>query len=123
MARVSVTIAGKTFRMACDDGQERHLQSLAAQLDDAIRGLRATFGEIGDQRLTVMAAITFADGLSEVRRQVSRLEDELLAMRDVMAAAQSEITARETAAAQAVTAAADRIAASAARLNAGTLDA
>ena len=66
MAQVSVTINGRQFRMACEDGQEAHLMSLARELDGRIEGLRAKFGEIGDTRLTVMAALTIADELGEM---------------------------------------------------------
>ena len=30
MPQVTVTIAGKTYRMACGEGEERHLEGLAA---------------------------------------------------------------------------------------------
>ena len=56
MAQVTVTIAEKVYRIACDDGQEDHLRRLAAEVDGKIGQMRQTFGEIGDNRLTVMAA-------------------------------------------------------------------
>ena len=65
MAQVNVTINGRQFRMACEDGQEGHLIELARDLDMRISGLRGKFGEIGDTRLTVMAALTVADELAE----------------------------------------------------------
>ena len=55
MAQVNVTINGKVYRMACEDGQEGHLQGLAARLDQMIDQLRGSFGEIGDQRLRGIA--------------------------------------------------------------------
>ncbi|MFY8115064.1 MAG: cell division protein ZapA, partial [Rhabdaerophilum sp.] len=61
MAHVTVTIDGKQFRMACEDGQERHLEQLAFELDTRIRMVRESFGEIGDLRLTVMAALMVTD--------------------------------------------------------------
>ena len=73
MAQVSVTINGKIYRMACEDGQEGHLQGLAQRLDDMIHSLRGSFGEIGDQRLTVMAAVTVMDDLVETQRRVKSL--------------------------------------------------
>ena len=57
MAQVTVLINGKNYRMACEDGQEEHLQGLARNFDANIRQLHASFGEIGDQRLTVMAGV------------------------------------------------------------------
>jgi cell division protein ZapA len=77
MSQVSVTINGRQFRMACEDGQEGHLMNLARDLDSRIEGLRAKFGEIGDTRLTVMAALTIADSLAETSARIKRLEGEL----------------------------------------------
>jgi cell division protein ZapA len=77
MAQVSVTINGRQFRMACEDGQEDHLMGLARELDSRIDGLRTKFGEIGDTRLTVMAALTIADELGEMGLRIKRLEVEL----------------------------------------------
>jgi cell division protein ZapA len=77
MAQVSVTIGGRTYRMACDDGQEDHLIKLARELDEKIARLREAFGEVGDTRLTVMAAITISDDLSECRRRIRGLEHDI----------------------------------------------
>ena len=90
MAQVSVTINGRQFRMSCEDGQEDHLMNLARELDARIGGLRAKFGEIGDTRLTVMAAITVADELAEAGMRVKRLEEELAALQDARAAFRSQ---------------------------------
>ncbi|MDZ7823563.1 MAG: cell division protein ZapA, partial [Ahrensia sp.] len=57
MAQVNVTIDGKSYRMACDPGQEQHLEELASKFDKYVGHLKQSFGEIGDQRLTVMAGI------------------------------------------------------------------
>ena len=73
MAHVTVTIDGKQFRMACEDGQERHLEQLALDLDNRIRMVRESFGEIGDLRLTVMAALMVTDELFEERRKGTEL--------------------------------------------------
>ena len=71
MSQVSVTIAGKTYRIACGDGEEEHLKGLAASLDSKIEEMRVTFGEIGDMRLHVMAAITMADEMHDLRKALA----------------------------------------------------
>ena len=86
MAQVSVTINGKIYRMACEDGQEAHLQGLAQRLDDTIDSLRGSFGEIGDQRLTVMAAVMVMDELSETQRRMKSLEAENQSLRETRSA-------------------------------------
>jgi cell division protein ZapA len=74
MATVTVTIAGKSYRMACGDGEEEHLTGLAAMFDDKITDMRGSFGEIGDMRLHVMAALAIADELSEIRIKIGELQ-------------------------------------------------
>jgi len=94
MAQVNVNINGRQYRMACEDGQEGHLMRLARDLDDRINKLRENFGEIGDTRLTVMAALTLADEVIETGKRMRRLEEELTALQDgrVAAAERSKIT-------------------------------
>ena len=81
MPHVNVTINNRQYRMACDEGQEQHLAQLAVDFDRRITQLRASFGEIGDMRLTVMAALIIADELSEARRRILAKEQELAAAR------------------------------------------
>ena len=71
MAQVSVTIDGRKYRLACNEGEEARLESLAGVIDDKIGEMRASFGEIGDQRLVIMAALTIADNLAEVRDEAA----------------------------------------------------
>ena len=77
MAQVVVTIAGRTYRMACDDSEEARLEHLARDFDARISGLRTSFGEIGDQRIIVMAALTLADELAEAQRQIGDLKNQV----------------------------------------------
>ncbi len=81
MAQVTVMIDGKAYRMACDEGQEEHLTELAAGFDRYVSHLKESFGEIGDQRLTVMAGIMVMDELSELRRRVKGIESEVESLR------------------------------------------
>jgi cell division protein ZapA len=71
MAQVSVTIDGRKYRLACNEGEEARLESLAGMIDDKIGEMRAAFGEIGDQRLVIMAALTIADNLTEARDEAA----------------------------------------------------
>ena len=82
MAQISVTIAGRAFRMACEDGEEEHLTGLAATLDARIGDMRKAFGEIGDQRLTVMAAISLADERLDALARLARLEEDMARLRE-----------------------------------------
>ena len=109
MSQVNVTINGRQFRMACEDGQEGHLLNLARDLDGRIEGLRTKFGEIGDSRLTVMAALTIADELAEMGTRIKRLEEEVTAAQDARVAAADRTQSAQAAVAAALSAAAERI--------------
>jgi cell division protein ZapA len=76
MAELAVIIDGRVYRVACDDGEEVRLGDLAQLVDAKISALRQRFGEIGDQRLIVMAAITLADEWAEANTRVRELEAE-----------------------------------------------
>jgi cell division protein ZapA len=95
--------------MACEDGQENHLIWLSGDLDRRIGQLRAQFGEIGDMRLTMMAALTVADELVEAGKHLRRLEDELAALQDARAVATERAQATQAAVAAALNSAAERI--------------
>jgi cell division protein ZapA len=107
MSQVSVTINGRQFRMACEDGQEGHLMNLARELDNRINNLRNKFGEIGDTRLTVMAAITVADELSEAGQRIKRLEEELAVLQNAQVATSDRNKAAQAAIAVALSKAAE----------------
>ncbi len=81
MAQVTVTIDGKAYRMACEEGQEQHLEQLASRFDRYVGHLKGQFGEIGDLRLTVMASIMIMDELLENERKVASLEAEVQGLR------------------------------------------
>ena len=86
MAQVNVSINNRQYRMACEDGQEDHLRQLAKDLDDRINSLRGQFGEIGDSRLVVMAALMIADDVVETGKKARRLEQEIAALQDARGA-------------------------------------
>ena len=117
MAQVTVTINGRQFRMACEDGQENHLQRLAADLDQRIERLRKSFGEIGDTRLTVMAALTVADELGETGAKLRQMEQELAALQDARIGSAEHAKMTQAAVAAALNSAAERIERITRRLN------
>jgi cell division protein ZapA len=118
MAAISTTINGRQFRLACEDGQEEHLEKLAQNLDQRIVELRKKFGEIGDIRLTVMASLTVADELAESMKRIRRLEEELVAMQDARVATADRTKEASDAVAHAFNSAAERLESITKKLNA-----
>ena len=83
--------------------------NLARELDNRISGLRDKFGEIGDTRLTVMAAITVADELAEAGQRIKRLEEELVTVQNAQVAMSDRNKAAQAAIAAALGKAAERV--------------
>lgn len=117
MPEVNVEINGRRYRMACEEGQQQHLIGLAKRFNDQLEGLKGAVGEIGDNRLTVMAGIAVLDELTEAERRIRALEEQV---GELTRAGQEIATEYETLEQQF----AERLAAAAARLEsvADTLD-
>lgn len=75
MAQVDVTINGREYRIACDDGQENHLLRLASYIDKRVGELVAAVGQVGDARLLVMTSLLIADELSDAYSERNALKD------------------------------------------------
>ena len=74
MAQVSLSINGRSYEVACDDGQEERLQGLASYLDMRVGELTEQMGQVGELRLLVMAALLVADELQDALSQLDALE-------------------------------------------------
>jgi cell division protein ZapA len=109
MSHINVTINGRQYRMACEEGQEVRLLKLAEALESRVTELRGKFGEIGDARLTVMAALTVCDELLDANVRLHAMEQELETARNMRGAAVDRARMTQTAVANALNAAADRI--------------
>jgi cell division protein ZapA len=97
MAVAVVTVAGRTYRVGCEEGQEQRLEELAAVLDQKVAGMRKNFGEIGDQRMIVMAALETADEAADAKSRVDELQGEVEALRakiDALDAREAALEAR-----------------------------
>ena len=73
MGQVSVTLNGRTYRLECGDGEEAHLIELAEYLSSHVETMKFKFGQVGDDRLILMAALMVADELTEARRQLDEI--------------------------------------------------
>lgn len=87
MAKVDITLRGRSFSIACAPGQEMRVQRLADQLDARAGQIADAVGDIGDERLLLITALALLDELDSARRGVparpdteARAIDLLLAM-------------------------------------------
>ena len=74
MAQVDVVINSRSYRIACDEGQDEHLKELASYIDNRMQGLISDVGQVGDTRLLVMVSLLIADELSETSDVLDREE-------------------------------------------------
>lgn len=109
MAQVSVTIGGRTYRLACEPGQEERLGGLARAIEEKIDELRKSFGEVGDQRLVVMAALSVADEAAEAQQKLVEAEAQNLELRRETASLRSLALRQNEAASAAIAAMAARV--------------
>jgi cell division protein ZapA len=119
MAHVVVDIAGRTYRMACDDGEEDQLRALASLVESKIVSMRESFGDIGEQRSIVMAAISIADESRTLREAIERLTSENAELKSAAEAATASASELERRIADSLEAATQRLE----RLAAGMEDA
>ncbi len=75
MSEVTITVNRRPYRLACEDGQEKHLLSLAERIDSRVVDLVGKFGQIGDQQLLVMVGLLLADEAAELRRRLDEQEN------------------------------------------------
>jgi cell division protein ZapA len=92
---VNVEINGRKYRMACEEGQQQHLIGLAERFNAHVEALKGAVGEIGDNRLTVMAGIAVVDELAEAERRIKALETEVLVLTRAGQEVAAEIEALE----------------------------
>ena len=75
MAQVDVLVNGQSYRIACEDGQEDRLVDLAAMVDEKVIGLVNQIGQVGSNRLLVMAALIIADELVDLKNEAGSSQE------------------------------------------------
>jgi len=71
MPQVAVTVNGRDYSIACDEGQESQVQKLARYVDGKVEGLVKSVGQIGEPRLLMMTSLLIADELSDLREEIN----------------------------------------------------
>ena len=89
MPEVRITIGGRQFEVACQEGEEQFLQAAARMLDDEAQVLSDQVGRMPEARMLLMAGLLLADKtasvedrIAEVRAELAEREAELQALRN-----------------------------------------
>jgi cell division protein ZapA len=109
MGQVSVTLNGRTYRLECGEGEEAHLIELAEYLGTHLDVVKRKFGQVGDDRLILMAALHVTDELWELRRQMQEMKSALAEVRRDRSIADESVRSRHGDLAARVSAVADRL--------------
>jgi cell division protein ZapA len=73
MAQLTVKINGYAYTIGCADGQEQHLQAMAAQVESRVDKIKALGSQSGESRLLVQAALLMADELHDLTLEMAAL--------------------------------------------------
>ena len=79
MPEVTITIGGRAFEVACQDGEEHFLKSAAALLDNEASVLSSQIGRLPAERMLLMAGLMLADKTASFDEQLRGLEEKLSA--------------------------------------------
>ena len=109
MGQVSVTLNGRTYRLECGEGEEAHLIALAEYLSSHVDTMKRKFGQVGDDRLILMASLLVTDELWELRRQMQELKSSLAEARRDRSISDQSAKSVQSDLAQKVSAVADRL--------------
>ena len=77
MANVNIKFNGKEFLLSCDDGQEEHLEQLSINLNNKFDDLKNSLGNIGENKLLLIASIKVMDEYFETKKKIDNQKIEL----------------------------------------------
>jgi len=77
MANVNIKFNGKEFLLSCEDGQEDHLEQLSINLNNKFDDLKNSLGNIGENKLLLIASIKVMDEYFETKKKIDNQKIEL----------------------------------------------
>ena len=77
MANVNIKFNGKEFLLSCEDGQEDHLELLSINLNNKFDDLKNSLGNIGENKLLLIASIKVMDEYFETKKKIDNQKIEL----------------------------------------------
>jgi cell division protein ZapA len=96
MPEVVIHIGGRSFEVACQEGEEHFLHSAAKMLDDEAQALSAQIGRMPEARMLLMSGLLLADKTAAAHDRVEELESQLAAMKAEITSLNSGSAAPET---------------------------
>lgn len=109
MGQVTVVLNGRTYRLECGEGEESHLIALAEYLGTHVEDMKRKFGQVGDDRLILMASLVVTDELWELKREMEQLKASLATARRDRSVADETAKSAKAGLAERIGAVADRL--------------
>ena len=85
MPEVTITIGGRDFEVACQEGEEHYLKSAAAMLDAEASVLNSQIGRMPEARMLLMAGLMLADKTAGLEEQLRYKEEQTTNLESLMA--------------------------------------
>lgn len=89
MPEVQISIGGRDFAVACQDGEEQFLHTAAAMLDTEARALSDQIGRMPEARMLLMAGLLLADKTAAMEDKMREAEGRANALQSELEAGQS----------------------------------
>ena len=109
MGQVSVILNGRTYRLECGEGEEAHLIELAEYLGTHVEVVKRKFGQVGDDRLILMASLHVMDELWDLKHQMQDMKAAMAEARRDRSVADESAMSRASDLAARVSAVAERL--------------
>lgn len=75
MPEIEIVIGGRSFEVACQEGEEHYLMSAAKMLDTEAKVLADQVGRIPEARMLLMAGLMLADKTAGLEDKLRETED------------------------------------------------
>jgi len=77
MPEVEISIGGRSFQVACQEGEEHFLHSAAKLLDNEAQTLSEALGRVPEARMLLMAGLMLADKTAGLEEELQACERRL----------------------------------------------
>jgi len=74
-AIVEININNQSYKISCENGEQDHIKKLSQIINEEVEGLVSSLGQIGDNRLLLMASLIIADRIYSKQNYSNKIDD------------------------------------------------